>query len=575
MKKLFLFVLIGIAFLSTGCINTKTTITIDKNDNAIVENKVLIQKSVLTYTNMDVEEFFNDKDKGVYKDIFPKNTTFQIDKQKLEENGMIGYNYKANVKSLKNNDIAPLVSLLKPKNTKIIAVNDNLLFRKYVIDAIIEGKKGAVQNSDNPLDQNADKIIQSKLSIKLPVKPQKHNAETITEDNILYWDVSPSKAGNPIYAEFRVINVPVIAISSILVLLVVLLMVYIIFRKNSKNNIQDKTTEKIVSVNEKPKVVKSDNTKKSNRILLILFLSTIGLALLLCLVFFLSAPKISEYLIQSSIEKVYSNNSDKALEMVNFAKKLNFNNETDYSGKFISKGLEEFDKNNLNYGQTFIDMAIKINPAKSKDYEKQIMDKAISSLKSNDIEKATILADLATKIDIDSAKSEIGTFEKQISKLVSTNKIKEALNIIKILEKLEPKKEKLFVQKGDLNAKLKNYDEAIKSYTNAINIKNNCVEAFKARGLIYQKQTNDFDKALYDYNKVISYSYDKNDIAEVRYHMAEIYIKQNRYRDAMNDAFESKQVYESLGKYDLAYESHQLFDYAAQLECDRPNGYCY
>lgn len=81
--------------------------------------------------------------------------------------------------------------------------------------------------------------------------------------------------------------------------------------------------------------------------------------------------------------------------------------------------------------------------------------------------------------------------------------------------------------------------------------------------------------ALYDFNQVIHYSSDKKQIALARISIAEIYTKKKEYRKAMDSAWMAKELYELLGNYEKADECFRYFDYVAELECNRPNGYCY
>lgn len=76
-------------------------------------------------------------------------------------------------------------------------------------------------------------------------------------------------------------------------------------------------------------------------------------------------------------------------------------------------------------------------------------------------------------------------------------------------------------------------------------------------------------------NESLKKSLDKQQVAEAKYNKAKIYIKKKDYRAAMDNAWSAKELYGDSGNSKKMEESYILFDHAAQLECDRPNGYCY
>lgn len=593
MKKILSILVVGLCFFTTGCVNTNTSITIDKNDNAVIENKILIDQSVLNYGNTQVEELFSGKDDITRDIIKPDDKNLKTEKEKIEEGGYVGYKYTTTVHKLRKVDISPVVGLLEPKNGQLFEVKDKFFSRHYVLNAEVKANENE-SNTPSNFDIKAEDLIKSKFSVTIPTKPISHNADTITEENQLFWDIGPSKSGNPITLEFSVIKWHSIILTCILGILLIIGILVIILKPTILNLIKDSfsnvverlkkrtETEDNIEQNTESKATEeqeeNDNNTKigtTNKSKLYLTLgSIIGFVLIASLAFFFSTPKISEYLITKSIENVSSGKPEEAIKLIKFANRLNNNKNSDLAKEMFSKSIEEFDKENITIAESFMEISMQLNTDNSEEFAKELVEKGIENLNKKKYDTATKLMEYAIKYNEEIPQNKLDDLRKKWSGLLLERKYDEALAYIDICILLNPKDEKSYAGKGLTLQRLNKNTEALEFYTKAINLNDNYTGVYIQRGNFYLSMK-EYDKALADFDQVVKKSLDKQQVAEAKYNKAKIYIKKKDYRAAMDNAWSAKELYGDSGNSKKMEESYILFDHAAQLECDRPNGYCY
>ena len=139
-----------------------------------------------------------------------------------------------------------------------------------------------------------------------------------------------------------------------------------------------------------------------------------------------------------------------------------------------------------------------------------------------------------TQEDILKAKEEMAKFEEEFNlkdKILSENKDEKNqtnYEILKIQRKQEANNEKI---KGNELMKTKEYDEAIKHYTKAINLDDYEPTIYANRALAYIKNT-EYGKGLEDCNKAIDL---KNDYIKAYYRRGICYMGLKKYKEGMYD----------------------------------------
>lgn len=525
MKKLLAIIIIGVSFFTTGCVNTNTSITIDKNDNAVIENKILIEKSALTYTNTQVEELFSGKD-DISKDfIKPDDKNLKTEKEKIEEGGYVGYKYTTTVHKLRDVDISPIVGGLKPKNEHLLEVNDKLFSRNYVLNAEIKGTEKDTKTKSE-YGFNADDMIKSKFSVKIPTKPTHYNADTITEENQLFWDIGPSKSGNSVTLKFSVIKWHSIILTCILGILLITGILVIILKPTILNLIKDsfinvvetlkkrtetednieQDAESTTTEEQLEKQDKKDNNTKigtTNKSKLYLILgSFIGFVLIAGLAFFFATPKISEYLITKSIENVSLGKPEKAIKLIKFANRLNNNKNSNLAKEMFLKSIEKFDKENITIAESFMEISMQLNTDNSKEFAKELVEKSIENLNKKKYDTATKLMEYAIKYNEEIPQNKLDNLRKKWSDLLFERKYDEALAYIDICILLNPKDEKSYAGKGLTLHRLNKNTEALEFYTKAIDLNDNYTGVYVQRGNFYLSMK-EYDKALADFDQVV------------------------------------------------------------------------
>lgn len=580
MKKTLTILVVGISFLTTGCVNTNTSITIDKNDNAIIENKILIDQSVLTYGNTQVEELFSGKDDITREIIKPDDKNLKTEKEKIEEGGYIGYKYTTTVHKLRKVDISPVVGLLEPKNGQLFEVKDKFFSRHYVLNAEVKANENE-SNTPSNFDIKAEDLIKSKFSVTIPTKPISHNADTITEENQLFWDISPSKSGNTVTLEFSVIKWHSIILTCILgILLITGILVTVLkptilnliknlfsnvverFRKRSEteDNIEQNTESKVSKEQYEEQLEKqegNDNNTKietTNKSKLYLILgSFIGFILIASLAFFFSIPKISEYLITKSIENVYLGKIDKAISQIDFVIKINKNGLTKYSEEYAKKCLNELNAGNINNSQAFAKMLVKMNEDKAKTYSTKISSNVlelVNQKKYNSAENAVsimIILDKNQKPDL-------------ITKLINNTRNKSnnvIIDELSLIIKLEPNTKQAYLQRGKIFEEQGRSTEAINDYSKYLELDENNANVYFNRGKLYSYMGN-YKLAIADFSKVIQLSKDNREKAGAYISRGHSYVAENNYTNAYKDYEKSAEYFDKVGDFDGVDHAQQF-----------------
>ena len=583
--------LIFIGVMTSGCVNNDIGITFDDKDNMIVtssikyadENKEYLEHIDLSYDKL--KPAFEIKAKSLDTDI--QNEQYSGGYSGFKQTQICHHISKAK-------DIRE-ISILKPLEGKVnvLEIKNFLIFKKY----ILEGRILATSEIQQNMKEDIDLFLKTKFDISIPTHAikVKTNAWSV-QGNHYMWEPR-YLVYSPLLLEFSIINW--LAIISIVFVLVGL--VYYCLVKNRKwsfdwrktlskiarslDSISAQTETTNVKTNEMHDSMSVDKTEsipmpakseQSSRrkpqtkrsILIIVALVVI----LLGGVFYFSIPKICETLISNSIQNIYSGNVEKAIQLVELAKKLS--PDEDYSKDIYSKGIDEFNKNNMSNAEAFMKMTLKLDSKQAKDFSRELTDKSISALDSKQNAKAKKLMEYALKFDVEIPNKKRGDILQKCINLSLAKKFEESLPYSDMLILLNAKDVEGYTKKGIALYNLNKGKEAVEAFTKAINIKNNHTMAYLSRGNVYLHSLKDYDKALYDFNKVISLSQTQGELGLARYGLAQIYGERKQYRKAMNEAWIAKDIFYSIGNVAMANESQKLFDLAAEYEC-MYGGYCY
>lgn len=564
----YLFLLCGIAIISTGCIKADTTITFDNKDNMKVETTVLFPQELMKYADSNTDTSKDDLTKDI--DTEANGIKIETTVQNIDSKDGVG---TRKIEICKNVSKAKFskISMLIPQNSNgsILSVENYVFFKKYIFRGQLEQpEKTKTKTSDSKVNPND--LISSKLRVQVPKQAIDVKSNTNVKDadntNIYVWKIDYSKE-NPINLEFCLINWWT-TVSSVVGLL--LLVVCIILGRKGKLDFAKYFQNLKISSNSKT-TAKQEKQKSPAKIIGISLIILVGLGTSI----FFSLPTICNTLVDNSIKNVYVGETEKAMKMIEVANLLNTNKNNDISKEIFAKGLSELEKNDNTTAKAFFDLVAKTKSENSQKYSQELSDKAVSALNANQLAKSKNLIEAAAKFDLKTAQKTHADFAKKNLALFTAKKYNEALTVCDILLTLKPENHENWFRKSLVLMNLNRNKEAVEAFTKTINLKNDYAIAYLDRGYIYQTKLADYDKALYDFNQVISYSSDKKQIALARISIAEIYTKKKDYRKAMDSAWMAKELYELLGNYEKADECYRYFDYVAELECNRPNGYCY
>ncbi len=581
MKKNILFsivLLFGIAILSTGCIKADSTITFDNHDNMKVETTVLFPRELMAYSDN------NTSNEDLTKDITTiiDGANIETEVQEVDTKDGIGNKRIEICKNISKIKKVEKIAFIVPKTTgtSVLTIKNYIFFKKYLFDGKLEESEKVKSSETN---MNPNDLISSKIKIQLPTQAIWIKANTAIKDtdnnNTYIWKIDYTEV-NPINVEFCMLNWYAIIGTVIVLLLLTLSLFYsgkgnfdfsAILAKSKKffeNNVPSKAKN---STTEIKTIVKSKQKGNPVKFIVIslLILIIIGVSV------FFSLPTICNLLVDNSIKNVYVGEIATATKMVEVANVINLDKNTDLSVEIFAKGVAEIENNDNKTAKAFFDLVTKTKTQNNKKYATELTNKAIKALNQNQLSKCKSLTEAATKFDIETVKKNTPEYSKKYLDLFTAKKYQEALIVSDILLLLNSENHEHWFRKGLTLMNLNKNKEAIEAFTKAINLRKDFGVAYMNRGLIYFNKLSEYDKALEDFNKVISFSFDKKQMAIARLSMAKINLKKKNYRKAMDEAWMAKDLYNALGNFEMADESYNLFEYAAQLECDRPNGYCY
>lgn len=560
-----------ITILSTGCtITANTDITFDDKDNMKVETTVLFPRELMTYSEDMAQE---DLTKDYITEI--DGAKVLTDVKKIDNNSGIGNRKVEICKNISRAKKVKTISFIIAQDSKngILTVKNYLLFKKYIFRGQLTTPE-KVKSYDNSVNPNG--LISSQVRIQIPSQAKGVKANTNTTDvdnlNIYVWKIDYTGV-NPIDIEFFMINWYIVSVTIVILLALLFYLIYsgkkkfVLSAMNAKAKnteyIQEKTTQKTPQVKQKP--------KKTKLVLLIL----LAIFVLAGTGIYFSLPTVCSTLVDNGIKSVYVGEIENAEKMIEVANVLNYNQSVDIAGSIFEKGIAEIENNDDVTAKIFFDLLAKTNTQNKKDYARELSDRAMKALKINKLNQCKYLTEAANRFDSEIAKKNLKEYDKKVSSLIETKKFQEALVVNEISISLNSGNPEAWYNKGRILFNLNKNKEAIDSLTKAINLKNDYSDAYFQRSVIYYSKFSNYEKSLYDMTQGIRYCFDKEKIAHARLSVAKIYIKKQDYRKAMDEAWTAKELFNSIGNSKMTGESFRIFDYAAELECDRPYGYCY
>lgn len=603
MKKIYLkivLIFVAITLLTSGCVRNDVTVTFDNHDNMIVRTKLLYKEDISDYISLDDLAPEKLKDSFAVKaDKIQVNTTFED----MDIENSLGHYQVETCKHVSHAKNIKKISILEPQsdNNSILNVQNFIFFKKYIFQGKVVPAKELVEKVRNSKElfssKNPESYINSNVVIEIPkqAKSIKTNAcmDDMGQGSKYYWIITNDE--NLINIEFYLINWGGIITS---ILLLCFIVYYALCKRlifnwrqliskiarsldslstlTETTNVNAAEMSNDVSINQAnsiPKVsIDGQIIRKNLKTKTIVIIIVTLVVILFAGVFYFSIPKICKTLIDNSIQNIYSGNAEKAIQFIGIAKKLSPNE--DFSKDIYTKGIEEFNKNNMSNADTFMKMTLKLDSKQAEYFSKELTNKSISALDSKQYAKAKKLMEYALKFDAEIPNKKRGDILQKCINLGLAQKFDEALAYADMLIQINPKDVEGYSKKGMALTSLNRTKEAIDTYTTIINMKNNSTMSYLSRGNIYLYPLKDYDKALYDYNKVIALSQNQTELGFARFGLAKIYGEQRQYRKAMNEAWIAKDIFYSIGNIAMSNESQKLFDLVAEYEC-MYNDYCY
>lgn len=581
--------LIFVGFLTSGCIKSDVFIEFDNHDNMKVETTIAISQHVKDFIDSTTDE-----SDDLTENVGIKGIGISVDTQvqEIDDKDYFGTKKTEVCKKISKAKHVESLSIFEPINKESSIVNvDNYVFvKKYSFNGKVDlGKNNSSQDVDTV---DIDKIISSKLKIKIPNQAifRKANAEITdsTSKDIYVWKLSFEDI-KPITLEFWLLNwFAIIA----LIVVVTVGIFFFVYKKgisfdwrtilkntaNGLNNLSNKdfspqgtqTKLPVNTVTPKTELPKEEKkvTKSNKKVWLI-----VAIVLVICATgFYFSIPKICDILIQNSITSLYEGKAEKAIQLVEVAKTLSPKN--NFANDIYSKGLEEIDKNNMTNAETFMDMALKLADDEKEEFSEELTKKSINALNKKQYSKAKRLMTYATKFDDEKPLKKKDELLQKCKNLLSAKKFEESLAYTEILALLEPKNFKHYSLKGTNLYYMKRFKESIEAYTKAININNSDSLSYLGRCDSYMS-LNELDKAMYDCNKALSIGgAPQKLLGQAKYNLAIIYMEKHTYRKAMEEAWAAKDLFYNAGDNPMYIKSYQLFNTAADYECNYGT-YCY
>lgn len=573
--------LIFIGVMTTGCINNDIGITFDDKDNMIVTSSVKYADEHKEYLKaMDISP---DRLKPLFE-IKAKNLDVETQKEQYS-GGYSGFKQTQICRNIsKARDIRE-ISILKPLEGKVnvLEIKNFLLFKKY----ILAGRILATSDFQQEMKDDIDLVLTTKFDIAIPTKAVKvkSNAWSVQGNHYL-WEPK-YLVHTPLQLEFCLLNWFLIVGTAV----VLMFLVYFYLLRNRKISFNwrktlakiakglddlsqqaetkneeivasnNKTTQNINPIPAKPNFKPIPKEKAQTKIILLIAIPV--LAVTLGLGFYFSIPKICETLINNSVQSIYVNDTEKAIQLIEIAKLLS--PDEDFSKDIYSKGIDEFNKNNMSNAEAFMQMTLKLGSKQAKDFSKELTNKSISALKSKHYAKAKKLMEYALKFDDEKPQNKKDEINKKCENLTLAYDYNGALACTELLIVLNPKDEEVYTHKGQILFNLNRVKESIDAYTKAINIRNNYATAYFWRAKTYLDKTKEYDKAIYDYKKVIELSKNHNEIAYAHYNLGIAYYNKKSYSLAINESLIASEMFYNLGNGKMEDQSMALYHMAARF----------
>lgn len=186
MKKILLVLMSTL--LLTGCVSQKTTVTIDKDSNAVIEKKFSFGSSMTTANDLAKKA-----GEGFLASVRAQNPVSLL-KYKTEEDA--GYIAVIKPGNIADKDIFASEKFFLPKDKKNLNCKKSKNTTSCTADFVVNIASPELEKvlKDNELSyKDLDPYV---LTIKLPVQAEAHNATFFDlENNVYIWEIP---AGQPI-----------------------------------------------------------------------------------------------------------------------------------------------------------------------------------------------------------------------------------------------------------------------------------------------------------------------------------------------------------------------------------------
>ncbi len=217
--------LCGILFFTAtclcGCVNTDTTITIDRKGNATLEEKTLFSSEIMDYIDKELSSKISEIESR-------NDPNFTI--EEISEDSKSGVKITEIINNIKENDISYddlfLHEVIKTQleSERLVDVNKTFFTTSYDFNFDIAWKKDV-------------DLVKTKITINIPVKAKTHNATSIDEKKHSYtWKITEPE--HNISLSYSTVNIGAVVVCC-LPILALLILCIIVLLLNSKSNSQN------------------------------------------------------------------------------------------------------------------------------------------------------------------------------------------------------------------------------------------------------------------------------------------------------------------------------------------------
>lgn len=208
------------AFLCTGCANIDYTLSINKDNSAVLEYLINIEE---TEINIDIYSGIIDSiilDLQA-NDFIVERTTNEVKATKQIENIL---------------ELDELDSLIKANDMYIVDSKKGIFTTDYIFDANIDLTGYSKTAKELKLDKELKELLDIKFNLNLPVKSSDSNLEIENSKN-LTWNLSYGEE-NVIKAEYSLINAEIVIIPILTLIIFAIILIVIKVIKSRKETIK-------------------------------------------------------------------------------------------------------------------------------------------------------------------------------------------------------------------------------------------------------------------------------------------------------------------------------------------------